>query len=91
MIAWKKRLQRMLFLDELEPLVGQTPQVADFGSNSATAEREPHKWLAGTTDDKQAIKNPQSWRPAVSTSLSAPPRPASPTPRSLQATDSSDT
>ncbi len=35
MIAWKKRLQRMLFLDELEPLVGQTPKVAEFGANSA--------------------------------------------------------
>ena len=29
-------LRRMLFLDELEPLVGQTPKVAEFGSKSAT-------------------------------------------------------
>ena len=35
MTSWKKRLQRMLFLDELEPLVGQTPKVADFDPNSA--------------------------------------------------------
>ena len=26
----------MLFLDELEPLVGQTPKVAEFGSKSTT-------------------------------------------------------
>ena len=36
MTSWKKRLRRMLFLDELEPLVDQTPKVADFGANSAT-------------------------------------------------------
>ena len=33
--SWKNRLRRMLFLDKLEPLVGQTPKVADFGSKSA--------------------------------------------------------
>ena len=27
---------RMLFLDKLQPLVCQTPKVADFGANSAT-------------------------------------------------------
>ena len=36
MTSWKNRLRRMLFLDELEPLVDQTPKVADFGANSAT-------------------------------------------------------
>ena len=36
MTSWKKRLRRMLFLDELEPLVDQTPKVADFGPKSAT-------------------------------------------------------
>ena len=30
-------LRRMLFLDELELLVGQTPKVAEFGSKSATS------------------------------------------------------
>ena len=29
----KKRLQRMLFLDKLQPSVGQTPKVADFGAS----------------------------------------------------------
>ena len=38
MTSWKNRLRRMLFFDELEPLVGQTPQMADFGSNSAIVE-----------------------------------------------------
>ena len=37
MTSWKKRLRRMLFLDELEPLVDQTPKVADFGPKSATS------------------------------------------------------
>ena len=36
MTSWKNRLRRMLFLYELESLVGQTPKVADFGSKSAT-------------------------------------------------------
>ena len=38
MTSWKNRLRlrRMLFLDKLEPLVGQTQKVAEFGSNSAT-------------------------------------------------------
>ena len=35
MTSWKNQLQRMLFLDNLQPLVGQTPKVAEFGSNSA--------------------------------------------------------
>ena len=35
MTSWKNRLRRMLFLDELEPLVDQTPKVADLGANSA--------------------------------------------------------
>ena len=30
-------LRRMLFLDELEPLVAQTQKVAEFGSKSATS------------------------------------------------------
>ena len=37
MTSWKNRLRRMLFLDELEPLAGQTQKVADFGSKSATS------------------------------------------------------
>ena len=37
MTSWKNRLRRMLFLYELESLVGQTPKVADFGSKSATS------------------------------------------------------
>ena len=37
MTSWKNQLQRMLFLDNLQPLVGQTPKVADFGAKSATA------------------------------------------------------
>ena len=35
MTSWKSRLQRMLFLDKLQPLVGKTPTVAEFGSKSA--------------------------------------------------------
>ena len=35
MTSWKNRLRRMLFLYELESLVGQTPKVADFGSKCA--------------------------------------------------------
>ena len=58
MTSWKNRLRRMLFLDELEPLVDQTPKVADFGANSATAERELHKWLAGTSDDNAGDQEP---------------------------------
>ena len=36
MTSWKNRLRRMLFLDELEPLVDQTPKVAEFAPKSAT-------------------------------------------------------
>ena len=36
MTSWKNRLRRMLFLDKLQPLVGQTLNVAEFGSKSAT-------------------------------------------------------
>ena len=35
MTSWKNRLRRMLFLDKLQPLVGQTPTVADLGAKSA--------------------------------------------------------
>ena len=34
MTSWKNRLRRMLFLHKLEPLVIQTPKVAELGSNS---------------------------------------------------------
>ena len=37
MTSWKDRLQRMLFLDKLQPFVGQTPKAADFGAKSATS------------------------------------------------------
>ena len=36
MTSWKNRLRRMLFLDKMEPLVGQTQKVAEFEPNSAT-------------------------------------------------------
>ena len=32
--------------------------MAEFGANSATAEREPHKWLAGTSDDNAGDQEP---------------------------------
>ena len=35
MTSWKNRLQRMLFLDKLQPLVGQMLNVAEFGTKSA--------------------------------------------------------
>ena len=35
MTSWKNRLRRMLFLHKLEPLVIQTPKVAEFTPNSA--------------------------------------------------------
>ena len=35
MTSWKSRLQRMLFLYELESLVGQRPKVAEFYSKCA--------------------------------------------------------
>ena len=35
MTSWKNRLRRMLFLHKLEPLVGQTPIVAEFGAKCA--------------------------------------------------------
>ena len=47
MTSWKNRLRRMLFLYELESLVGQTPKVADFGSKSATVELGVCRQLAG--------------------------------------------
>ena len=36
MTSWKNRLRRMLFLHKLEPLVSQTPKVAEVGAKSAT-------------------------------------------------------
>ena len=39
MTSWKNRLRRMLFLYELESLVGQTPKVADFGSKVCHQQR----------------------------------------------------
>ena len=36
MTSRKNRLRRMLLLDKMEPLVGQTPKVADFRSESAS-------------------------------------------------------
>ena len=38
MTSWKNRLRRMLFLYELESLVGQTLKVADFEQNSAKSD-----------------------------------------------------
>ena len=35
MTSWKNRLRRMLFLDKLQPLVGQTLNVAEFEWKSA--------------------------------------------------------
>ena len=35
MTSWKNRLRRMLFLDKLPPLVGQTPTVAELGAKCA--------------------------------------------------------
>ena len=32
--------------------------MAEFSANSATAEREPHKWLAGTYDDNAGDQEP---------------------------------
>ena len=48
MTSWKKRLRRMLFLDELDQLVGQTPKMADLGANSATATDETAGVLSST-------------------------------------------
>ena len=33
-------------------------KMAEFSANSATAEREPHKWLAGTYDDNAGDQEP---------------------------------
>ena len=56
MTSWKNRLRRMLFLYELESLVGQTQKVAELCANSATGNVPP------TNIDLIFAKEPRSLR-----------------------------
>ena len=58
MTSWKNRLRRMLFLHKLEPLVIQTPKVAEFTPKSATAERSLHTQPSATSHDDPSGQEP---------------------------------
>ena len=45
MTSWKNQLQRMLFLDNLQPLVGQTPKWQTLGQTLPTPCSEGYPYI----------------------------------------------